>query len=147
VMMQVTTRGIELIKKQEALRLKAYPDTGGVWTIGYGHTKGVKRGDVCTAEQAEQWLIEDTASAVKDVNRLVQVVLTQNQFDALVSFVFNVGGSAFSSSTMLIRLNAGDYLGTAKQFSRWIYDDGKVQGGLITRRAREAALFGESTNG
>lgn len=139
--MKISAAGLELLKGHEGLRLKAYLDTGGVPTIGYGHTKGVKMGDTCTKEQALKWLDEDADSAENDVNRLVTVPLNQNQFDALTSFVYNIGGDEFSTSTLRRKLNACDYIGAANQFGRWIYDDGKIINGLILRRADERELF------
>jgi lysozyme len=141
--MKISAAGLELLKGHEGLRLKAYLDTGDVPTIGYGHTRGVKMGDTCTKEQALQWLDEDADIAENDVNRLVKAPfgLNQNQFDALVSFVYNIGGDEFSTSTLLRKLNAGDYTGAAKQFGRWIYDNGKIVNGLVLRRADERELF------
>lgn len=139
--MFISSIGLALIKKREALRLKAYLDTGGVPTIGYGHTHGVKLGDVCTQEQAERWLEGDASIAELAVNNLVRVSLNQNQFDALVCFVFNIGVAAFAASTLLRKLNASDYEGAANQFGRWIYDNGKVVSGLVNRRAAERDLF------
>lgn len=139
--MKISTAGLELIKGHEGLRLKAYLDTGRVPTIGYGHTHNVKMGDTCTKEQAATWLGEDVFTAEQAVNRLVNVPLSQNQFDALVSFVYNVGSEAFAKSTMLRHLNHGDYSIAATQFDRWVYDNGRVINGLILRRADERALF------
>lgn len=139
--MRITERGLAIVKRAEGLKFNAYRDTGGIWTIGWGHTKGVKEGDTCTLEQAQAWIEDDVRDAEMVVNAVVSVPLTQNQFDALVSFVFNEGGRQFGSSTMLRLLNAGDYAGVAPQFDRWIYDDGQVEPGLVTRRAAERALF------
>lgn len=139
--MLTSERGIACIKAHESLRLVAYPDTGGVWTIGYGHTRGVKQGDTCTEEQALQWLHEDLSSAEQTVDEMVQVPLNQNEYDALVSFVFNIGRSQFYTSTLLRKLNCEDYDGAADQFPRWKYDGGRVVNGLIARRADERALF------
>ena len=133
---------LDIIKKSEGLRLEAYlPTTNDVPTIGYGHTKSVKMGQCITINQAEQFLLEDVAWASDAVNRLVKVNLTQNQFDALVSFVFNVGATAFSKSTLLRLLNAGDYKGAADQFIRWNKQAGKELKGLTKRRQEERALF------
>jgi len=120
----------ELIKQHEGLRLKAYPDpgTGGApYTIGYGHTSGVKKGDTCTKEQAEHWLDEDILNASMIVERAVKVSLSNSQRDALVSLVFNIGGTAFMKSTLLRLLNMGDYIGAASQFDRWIHASGNVR--------------------
>jgi lysozyme len=130
-----------LIRDWEGLELKAYLDTGGVWTIGYGHTKNVKEGDTCTVEQAEAWYLEDSKTASNAIESLVATPLGPHQLEALQSFVYNVGTHAFATSTMLRKLNAGDYEGAADQFKRWVYDNGKVIRGLQRRRAAEAAHF------
>lgn len=140
-MKRIAAPGLTIIKIFEALRLRAYLCPAGIPTIGWGHTRGVKMGDTCTYLQAEQWLREDCRDAERAVNARVKVPLTQNQFDALVSFVFNVGGGAFASSTMLRKLNAGDYVGAAEQFPRWNKSGGKVLRGLTLRREREQNLF------
>lgn len=136
------TKNLEVIKDSEGLRLKAYlPTKNDVWTVGYGHTHGVYQGMVITEQQAEQFLHEDVKWAEDAVNQYVHVNLTQNQFDALVSFVFNVGTGNFSNSTLLKLLNKGDYKGAADQFLRWNKQKGVVLNGLTTRRKNERALF------
>lgn len=136
------TQNKQAIKTAEGLRLTAYLDTGGVWTIGYGHTgKDVREGLTIPLSEAERLLTVDLRVAERHVNEAVQVKLTQNQFDALVSFVYNVGGGAFRSSTLLKLLNAGDYEGAANQFPRWNKDNGKVVAGLTNRRHEERVLF------
>ena len=132
---------MSLIKEWEGYRDKAYLDTGGVWTIGWGHTKGVKQGDVCTLKQAEQWYLEDTEHARNGVETLVKVPLTDEMREALESFTYNCGVGALASSTLLRKLNALDYEGAAQQFKRWNKDNGKVILGLTRRRAAEEALF------
>ena len=142
--MKTSTKGIALIKSAEGLRLKAYPDpgTGGLpWTIGYGSTSGVTRNMVITEVQAEQMLAADLVRFERIVERLVRVPLNQGQFDALVSFTYNVGEGNFTKSTLLRKLNAGDSTSAAEQFSRWINAGGKVLPGLVKRRAAERALF------
>lgn len=143
-------KGLALLKGFERLRLVAYlPTVNDVWTIGYGHTKGVKPGDRCSVEQAEAWLLEDLAWAEDAVNELVTVPLTQNQFDALVSFAFNVGpdidadtiAEGLGDSTLLRKLNAGDYAGAAAEFPKWNKQAGVVLNGLVRRRAAERELF------
>lgn len=144
--MHMSDKGLEITKSEEGLELHAYPDpaTGAEpWTIGYGHTKGVKPGDVCTEEQAVEFLKEDLLTAERDVKRLVMVPLTQGQFDALVDFVFNVGGGNFSSSTMLKKLNAKDYKGARDEFPKWNRGAGKVLPGLVRRRAKCVKRFDE----
>jgi lysozyme len=134
----------DLIKQHEGLRLAAYPDPatrGAPWTIGYGHTRGVKRGDTCTAEQAAAWLDEDMVNAYFAVDRAVTVPLTGPQRDALCSFVFNVGGGAFNQSTLLKLLNTGKYSEAAAQLTRWNKAAGNIMPGLVRRRGEERALF------
>jgi len=145
-LLRTSDAGLALIKVSEGLEIEAYPDpgnrvTGEPWTIGYGHTRGVRRGDTCTEEQATEWLREDLHDAEAAVRRLVDVHLTQGQFDALTSFVFNVGAGAFGSSTLLRLLNAGDAAGAADQFKRWNRGADGPLPGLVTRRAAERALF------
>lgn len=143
--MKTGSNGISLIKQFEGCMLKAYPDpaTGGApWTIGYGHTgNDVRPGMVWTQVQADSALISDLAQCERAVSRLVNVNLTQNQFDALVSFVFNVGSGNLQSSTLLRKLNSGDYRGAAEEFPRWNKAAGKVMVGLTKRRAAERELF------
>jgi lysozyme len=142
--MKTSPKGIALIKSAEGLRLKAYPDpgTGGVpWTIGYGSTSGVTRSMVITEAQAEQMLAADLVRFERAVERLVRVPVTQGQFDALVSFTYNVGEGNFTKSTLLRKLNAGDAAAAAEQFSRWVNAAGKVLPGLVKRRAAERAMF------
>jgi lysozyme len=135
-------KNLSLIKKHEGLRLEAYlPTPNDVWTIGYGHTHTAKKGQKITEAQAEELLRRDIAWAEEAVNESVVVPLTQNQFDALVSFVFNVGVGAFSKSTLLRLLNAKDYEGAANQFLRWNKQKGKVLNGLTKRREEERRLF------
>lgn len=136
------TKNLQTIKDSEGLRLKAYlPTKNDVWTIGYGHTHGVYQGMTITEQQAEQFLHEDVKWSEDAVNQYVHVSLTQNQFDALVSFVFNVGTGNFSNSTLLRLLNKGDYKGAADQFLRWNKQKGVVLNGLTIRRKNERALF------
>lgn len=142
--MQVSENGKELIKKSEGFEDKAYPDpgTGGKpWTIGYGHTHSVSKGDVITQAQAEQFLRDDLQPIYVTIETCVKVPLNQNQFDALCSFIFNVGGGNFAKSTLLKKLNAGDYAGAADEFLRWNKAAGKVLPGLDIRRSKERRLF------
>lgn len=133
----------EFLKKVEGVRYKAYLDTGGVLTNGVGHTgPDVKYvGQVASKEQVEQWLIDDLKEAEDALYRWVTVELTQNQFDALASFVFNIGEGQFRKSTLLKKLNQQDFDGAAGQFERWIYDNGKIQPGLVKRRHGEEMMF------
>lgn len=143
--MKTSKRGVQIIKSHEGLRLKAYPDpaTGGdPWTIGYGHTGvDVQPGLVITEETAEGLLRRDLERFEECVNDAVSVDLIQPQFDALVSFAFNVGCANFRNSTLLRLVNAEDMEGAGAQFSRWNKAAGKEMAGLTKRRAEEAALF------
>lgn len=139
----VSTTGIEHTAAQEGLRHKAYPDpaTGGKpWTICYGHTKGVKPGMVVSQDQCERWLAEDLYVAERVVQKHVRVPLNQGQYDALVSFVFNVGEGNFRSSTLLRLLNQKKYVEACSQFSRWVYANKRVMNGLKKRRYEEQAM-------
>lgn len=143
--MQLSNKGKEAIKEYEGVRLRAYLDSGGVVTIGVGHTSpGLSLGMLATPAQVDTWLTEDVAEAEDAVNRLVKVALTQNQFDALVSFVFNLGEGQFGKSTLLRKLNASDYDGAQAEFKRWVYDNGKIQPGLVKRRYAESEYFGST---
>lgn len=138
--MKTGPKGLATIREFEGLRLKAYRCPADVWTIGYGSTgKGVHEGLTITASQAEEWLKRDLARFEKRVNTLVTVPLTQNQFDALVSFDFNTG--ALGRSTLLRRLNRGEYDAVPAELQKWTRGGGKVLPGLVRRRAAEAALF------
>ena len=134
--------GLDLIKESEALRLDVYLDQAGLPTIGYGHL--IKSGEVFTTI-TEELLRDDVATAENLVNQLVTVELTQNMFNALVSLVFNIGSGNFASSTLLRKLNAGDYEGAQNEFPRWnkITINGVlvVSNGLVARRGREASEF------
>ena len=139
--MRTSRKGIEFIKAHEGLRLDAYLCPAGVPTIGYGHTYNVKMGDRITEGQAERLLIGDLIVAETEVNRY-GFDLTQNQFDALVSFVFNIGAGNFRSSTLLKRLKANpNDPDIANQFKRWVYGGGKVLPGLVRRRNEESKLY------
>ncbi|HKX36117.1 MAG TPA: lysozyme [Rhizorhapis sp.] len=137
----INAAGLALVKAHEGLRLEAYQDTSGIWTIGYGHTRGVKAGDSISAERAEQLLEADLMDAERAVAALVKVPLTDNQFSALVSFVFNLGEGAFARSTLLRKLNEGGHGLVPACLKSWIFDNGKVLQGLVKRRAAEAALW------
>jgi lysozyme len=139
--MKIGAKGIALIKQFEGFKNSAYLDTGGVPTIGYGTTKGVKMGQIITESKAEEYLKRDVSSAEVTVNKSVKVPLTQNQFDALVCFVYNVGSGNFNSSTLLKLLNAGKYDQVDDQLLRWNKDNGKVIAGLTRRRQAEGVLF------
>lgn len=139
--MRTSQRGLSLIKSFEGLRLQAYQDSVGVWTVGYGTTRGVSAGMSITKEQAERMLLNDVQRFEPELGKLVKVALNQNQWDALMSFVYNLGAANLASSTLLKLLNRGDYQGAADQFSRWVNAGGKRLEGLVKRRAAERALF------
>ena len=144
--MTASSVGINLITSFEDLVLTAYDDGVGVWTIGYGTTVypngvKVKKGDKCTLDQAKEYFTHDLNRFEKAVNQSVKVSINQNQFDALVSLTYNIGEQAFKDSTLLAKLNKGDYIGAADQFPRWNKGGGQVMKGLIRRRAAERELF------
>ena len=140
--MRVTSsEGVALIKKCEGCELEAYQCAADVWTLGYGHTSGVSEGDTCTAEEAESMLTEDLQKFEGYVNDLVEVDLTQNQFDAMVAWTYNLGPGALKESTLLRKLNEGDYKDAPYQIKRWNRAAGKVLDGLVRRREAEALLF------
>lgn len=139
--MNYSKTGIHLTEQFEGVKLVAYPDSKGIPTIGYGHTKGVRFGMTCTQAQAEEWLAEDIAWAESRVNADVHVPLTQYEFDALVDFVFNCGVGNFEHSTLLRLLNQGNYAAASEQFEVWDKADGKVVAGLLRRRLAEESLF------
>lgn len=142
---QIDDAGLKLIAEFEGFRSDIYNDVAGYPTIGYGHL--LKKGEKArfeqgiTKEQGLELLREDAAEAVNAVKELVKVDLNQNQFNALVSFVFNVGRGNFARSTLLKKLNQGQYNQVSPQLMRWIHAGGKSMGGLTRRREAEAALF------
>src|SRR5690606_8478401 len=138
--------GIDLIRNFESLRLNAYDDGVGVWTIGYGTTKypggvRVKKGDVCTLDQAKAYMQHDLKKFEQTVNSTVKVPVNQNQFDALVSLAYNIGPTAFEESTLVKRLNEKNYKAAAEQCDLWVNARGKRLQGLVNRRAIEKELF------
>ena len=139
--MIISKNGLDLIKQFESLQLKAYKCSANVWTIGYGHTKNVKEGDRISQDQANCFLMQDLYSVERAIVRLVKVKINQNQFDALCSLIFNIGISAFNKSTLLAKLNNGDYVGAAEQFRRWNKVNNVVTAGLVRRRQAEEDLF------
>lgn len=134
---------INQIKKFEACALTAYQDSVGVWTIGYGHTAGVKKGDRCTQYQAEQYLKEDLAKFEAVANK-VKCLSTQGKYDAVLDFIYNCGPANFNSSTLkkYIESNRKTWE-IQEQFLRWVNAGGKKLGGLVTRRIWEANRFAE----
>lgn len=139
--MKTSERGIDLIKEFEGLYLNAYLCPAKVWTIGYGHTRTAMPGQSISEARARELLREDLAEFERAVGNQVVAPLNQNQFDALVSFAFNLGAGNLARSTLLRRVNMRDYAGAAGEFARWNKAGGKVLNGLTRRRAAEAALF------
>ena len=139
--METSKTGLDLIKHFEGCELYAYKCPAGVWTIGYGHTKGVEPGMQITEQDAEDMLKEELIEYESYINDLVTVGLNQNQFDAMVSWVYNLGAGNLKASTLLKVLNAGDYVGVPAQIMRWNKAGGKVLEGLTRRRQAEADLF------
>ena len=135
----------DFIKNFEGERLKAYQCSAGVWTIGVGHTKGVKPNDRVTKEESRKLFAQDLITFKFEMLPLVKVDVTQGQFVALLSFVFNLGITSFKTSTLLKKLNQGDYVGASNEFLRWKYANGKVEKGLLNRRQAEKALFDGGT--
>lgn len=133
--------GIKLIKQFEGCKLTAYKCPAGVWTIGYGHTAGVKQGQKISQAQADIYLKSDLKTFENAVNSCVKVSINRYQFDALVSFAYNCGAGALKTSTLLKKLNKKDFTGASKEFSKWNKANGKVLNGLTKRRAAEAELF------
>ena len=139
--MKISQEGLSLIKKFEGCRLEAYYCSGGVLTIGYGHTGGVKESDTITQEEAEKLLRADVFKFEEYVEDNVMVELDQGQFDALVAWTFNLGPGNLRESTMLKRLNEADYASVPSEMKRWNKAGGKTLDGLIRRRNAEALLF------
>lgn len=136
---------IDLIKQFEGFRSKAYQDSVGVWTIGYGTTRingqPVKAGMTITEDQALQLVQQEVNKLWSQIESISRVNLNQNQMNALVDFAYNLGFNALKTSTLMKMVNAGDFNGAANQFSRWVYAGGKVLPGLVKRREAEKQLF------
>ena len=139
--MNISAEGLSLIKKFEGCELEAYLCPANVWTIAFGRTKDVKEGDTCTQEQAEEWLVEEMEEYESYINDQVEVDLEQYQFDALVSWVYNLGPTNLSSSTMLKVLNEEKYNEVPNQIRRWNKAGGNVLDGLTRRREAESLFF------
>ncbi len=139
--MNISKEGIALIQKFEGCRLESYQCEANVWTLGWGHTAEVKEGDTCTQEEADSMLESDLVQYENNVKAAVKVELSQNQFDALVSFCYNLGAANLLSSTLLRLLNEGNYEGAAGEFKKWIYANKQVSDGLVRRREAESLLF------
>lgn len=140
--MQYSKHGMELTKQFESCKLTTYLDIKGIPTIGWGHTgPDVTIGLTITQARADELLLADCASAVATVNRCVHIAITQNEFDALVDFAFNVGNHALETSTLIKLLNAGDFHGAAEEFHKWDHASGKEVAGLLRRRLAERDEF------
>ena len=139
--METSQDGLKLIKKFEGCELKSYQDSVGVWTIGYGHTKGVEEGQEITQDEGEEMLASELGEYEGYINDMVECDLEQHQFDALVAWVYNLGPTNLRSSTMLKRLNANDLDDVPNQIKRWDKAGGKVLQGLVRRREAEALMF------
>ncbi len=141
--MKASKKCLDLIKEFESLRLMAYRCTSDVLTIGYGHTKGVKEGMTISRDKADEFLVSDVADVERQlINSLPNVVLSQNQYDALVSLVFNIGIGNFNSSTIKKKIIANVNDPDIKyQFSRWKFSRGKIANGLVRRREIESELY------
>ena len=142
--MRISPDGLQFIKDAEGCRLTAYRDSVGVLTIGFGHTAGVHGGLSVTPQQAEALLLDDLEAVYRCIQSKVSVPLSQGQFDALCSWIFNLGCGNFAASTLRAKLNEGDYEGAEKQFGRWVHAGGKSLPGLVTRRAGEAQMFAQA---
>jgi lysozyme len=140
--MKVSPHGIEMIRRYEGERLEAYQDSVGVWTVGVGHTgKKVHKGMKISPEESVDLLRHDLEWVEKCISRNVKVPLNQHEYDALASFIFNLGCGAFHKSTLLKKLNANDRKGAAKEFAKWCHAGGKTLAGLVKRRESEAQEF------
>ena len=138
---KVLGKSYMIIKEFEGLRLTAYRCSANVPTIGYGHTKGVKMSDVITMDQADAFFAEDIKWVEDTIAKTVKVPVNTNQYEAIASLIYNVGGGAWIHSTILRKLNKGDYKGAADEFPRWNKAGGKVIKGLVRRRAAERKVF------
>ncbi len=138
---KISQNGLSLIREFEGCKLEAYRCASNIWTIGIGTTKNVKPGMKITLAQAEEMLHRDLEEFEVAIAKYVKVALNQNQFDALACWVYNCGVGALVNSTLLKKLNAGDYKGAGAEFKRWNKGGGKVLTGLTKRRAEEAKLF------
>ena len=136
---------IDLIKKYEGFSPQAYQDSVGVWTIGYGMTRingqPVKAGMTITEDQAIQIVQQEVNKLWSQIESIVKVPINDNQMNALVDFAYNLGFNALKTSTLMKKLNAGDFTGAANEFTRWVYAGGKVLPGLVKRRDAEKQLF------
>ncbi len=142
--MKLSEKGKTLIKEFEGYKDVAYKCQAGVWTLGYGTTKGIKKGDICTPDEADVWFDRDNAQFERELNDALHgVPVNQNQFDALMSFVYNFGITNFRASTLLkvIRKNPDDLNEVSKQLRRWVNAGGERSRGVVLRREKEVKLY------
>ena len=139
--MKISEDGLELIKKFEGCETSAYQDSVGVWTIGFGHTKGVEEGQTCSIEDAESMLADEMDEYEGYINNMVKVDLQQHEFDALVAWVYNLGPTNLGESTMLKVLNGGQFDRVPEEMNRWTRGGGKILEGLVRRRQAESLMF------
>ena len=139
--MKISENGLELIKKFEGCETTAYQDSVGVWTIGFGHTKGVEEGQTCSIEDAESMLADEMDEYEGYINNMVKVELQQHEFDALVALVYNLGPTNLGESTMLKVLNGGQFDRVPDEMNRWTRAGGKILEGLVRRRQAESLMF------
>jgi len=139
--MRCNSQGFAIIKKFEGLKLQPYLCPAGILTVGYGSTKAGKLGRAITSEEAEKFLTDDIETIEKQMTPLIRVEVTDNEWSALVSLVFNIGAGNFKISTLLRLLNSKEKKETAEQFSRWVFCQGKILKGLQDRRQAEKELF------
>lgn len=147
-MREINEKGLKIIKESEGLSLIPYICPGGELSIGYGNRTHAHEFDIITEQQAEEFLREDLENTQTQLGIVLQYVpLNDNQWSALVSFVYNIGISNFIQSTLKRKLNQGDYLGTANEFTKWVYAKKRKLTGLLIRRGKERSLFLEDMNG
>lgn len=139
--MKTSKEGIDLIRHFEGFSPKAYKDVAGVWTIGYGFIDGVKEGDTITLLEAEERLERELVAYEQAVDSLITWPMTQNQFDALVSFTYNLGEGNLRKSTLRKKVNAGKHVEASLEFDKWVHAGGKKHNGLVRRRKAEADMF------
>ena len=139
--MKISEDGLELIKKFEGCETTAYQDSVGVWTIGFGHTKGVEEGQTCSIEDAESMLADEMDEYEGYINNMVKVDLQQHEFDSLVAWVYNLGPTNLSESTMLKVLNGGQFDRVPDEMNRWTRAGGEILEGLVRRRQAESLMF------
>jgi lysozyme len=139
--MKISEDGLELIKKFEGCETNAYQDSVGVWTIGFGHTKGVEEGQTCSIEDAESMLADEMDEYEGYINNMVKVGLQQHEFDSLVAWVYNLGPTNLGESTMLKVLNGGQFDRVPDEMNRWTRAGGEILEGLVRRRQAESLMF------